>query len=169
VLIGYARHDWSGMDKIAALASALPEFDFVVIGASLPGPANLRCFPALTQADADRVMRDCTVGLGPLALHRKGMFEASPLKSRNYLALGLPIIQSYEDTDLSERDGCVLELPNREDGLLGNLDRVREFVWRAFSDRSLSERALALAHGRVSLRAKEQERLRFLDSCRRRD
>jgi hypothetical protein len=169
VLIGYAKHDWSGMDKIAGLASALPEFDFVVIGASVPGPGNLRCFPALTQAEADRVMLGCTVGLGPLALHRKGMFEASPLKSRNYLALGLPVIQSYEDTDLSEADGCVLELPNRDDGLPGNLDRVREFVWRAFSDPSLSQRALALANGRLSLRAKEQDRLRFLESCRRSD
>jgi hypothetical protein len=165
VLIGYTKHDWSGIDKMPELARALPDLDFVVIGAELSGPPNLRCFPVLPQDEADRVMRGCTVGIGPIALYRKGMHEASPLKSRNYLALGLPIIQAGEDTDLTADDGCLLELPNTEDSLTNNLERIQEFAWRAFRDPSLSQRALALAQGRLSLQAKESERLAFIARC----
>ncbi len=165
VLIGYSRHDWSGLDKMPELAAALPDLDFVVIGSEIAGPENLRCHPVLPQAEADRVMSGCTVGIGPLALHRKEMHEASPLKSRNYLALGLPIIQAYEDTDLSEADGCVLQLPNHEDSVARNVSRIREFAWRAYRDPTLSERALALAGGRLSLAAKEHERLAFIEKC----
>lgn len=165
VLIGYDRHAWSGMDKLVTLAQALPEFDFVAIGAHLQGPANLRSLGLLAQDEADRVIAACTVGVGPLATHRKGMHEASPLKSRNYLALGLPIIQSYEDTDLTEADGCVLQLPNREDNVLPNIERIREFTWRAFSDPTLRQRAKALAQGRLSLAEKESERLAFMEAC----
>jgi hypothetical protein len=165
VMIGYAKHDWSGMDKVVALAEALPDLDFVMIGAELPGPRNLRCHGPLSQAEADRVMSGCTVGIGPLALHRKGMFEASPLKSRNYLALGLPIIQAYEDTDLTEADDCVLQLPNSDDNVQRNLGRIREFAFRAYGDPALSRRALELGRGRLSLEHKERERLAFIASC----
>lgn len=165
VLIGYAKHPWAGMDKFVALARALPEFDFVVIGAALDGPSNLRCHPSLRQADADAVMSGCTVGVGPLGCHRRGIVEASPLKVRNYLALGLPVIQACEDTDLGDADSCVLQLPNVEDNVLPNVDAIRAFVQRAFEDRSLSEQAHALAHGRLSLRAKERTRLAFIERC----
>jgi hypothetical protein len=167
VLIGYDRHEWCGMDKLVTLARALPEFDFIAIGSRLEGPANLKSVGLLAQAEADRVLAGCTVGIGPLATHRKGMHEASPLKSRNCLALGLPIIQSYEDTDLTEADGCVLQLPNCEDNVRLNIERIREFTWRAFRDSSLSRRALELARGRLSLAHKESERLAFMQECMR--
>jgi hypothetical protein len=41
------------------------------------------------------------------------MSEASPLKSREYLALGLPVIGAYEDTDIPPDDPVYLQLPNR--------------------------------------------------------
>jgi hypothetical protein len=166
VMIGSARHAWSGVDQIPKLAALLPDLDFVLIGAELAGPSNLRCYGALPQVEVDQVMSGCTVGIGQLARYRKCIHEASPLKSRNYLTLGLPVIQAYQDTDISEVDGCVLQLPNREDGVIQNLERVREFAWRAFQDPTLSSRALALARGRLSLEAKEADRLAFMESCR---
>lgn len=165
VLIGYDRHDWAGMDKLERLARALPDLDFLLIGAIRRGPENLRSVGPTPQVEADRLMRGCTVGLGPLALHRKDMFEASPLKSRNYLSLGLPIVQAYEDTDLSADDGCVLQIPNAEDNVDRAADEIREFAWRAFRDPALSGQARALARGRLSLEAKEDERWRFLNLC----
>jgi len=144
----------------------LPDLDFVLVGGTVQGgPPNLRSYGTLPQAEADRVMASCTVGLSSLALHRKQMFEASPLKSRNYLALGLPLIQAYEDTDLSERDGCVLELPNCEGSALEHTERIRAFAWRAYEDPSLSEKARTLATGRLSLQAKEAARLALIAQC----
>jgi hypothetical protein len=164
-LAGYARHPWSGMDKLVALARAAPDLDFLAIGAELTGPSNLRSVPPVTQAEADRLLRGCTVGIGPLATHRKGMTEASPLKSRNYLALGVPVIQAYEDTDLRGSLDCILQLPNCEDNILPNVERIREFAWRAFRDPSLSRQALELAAGPLSLGAKEATRLAFIEGC----
>jgi hypothetical protein len=165
VLIGTQAQRWTGFDKLVTLAELLPELDFVAVGAQLTGPPNLRSFPSLPQADANRLMRGCTVGIGSLALHRKGMEEASPLKSRNYLALGLPIIQAYRDTDLTEADGCVLALPNCEDNIRPHVARIAEFAWRAYTDPALSQPALSLARGRLSLAHKEALRLSFMQGC----
>lgn len=41
------------------------------------------------------------IGVGSLALHLVGLNEACPLKVRQYLARGLPVIYNYYDTDLS--------------------------------------------------------------------
>ncbi len=165
VLIGYARHDWAGIDKVVELAQALPELDFLVIGAVVRGPPNLQSVPPSTQAESDRLMLGCTVGLGPLALYRKQMFEASPLKARNYLALGLPVVQAYKDTDVTEADGCVLQIPNTEDNVWQCAERIREFAWRAYRDPELSARARQLAAGRLSLASKEDQRLAFIERC----
>ncbi len=165
VLLGTQTQRWNGFDKLVVLAESLPQLDFIAIGAQLTGPPNLRSFPNLSQAEANRLMRGCTVGIGSLALHRKGMDEASPLKSRNYLAVGLPIIQAYRDTDLTEADGCVLSLPNCEDNIVPELGRIAEFAQRAYEDPTLCQRALALARGRLSVAEKEGQRLAFMQQC----
>ena len=59
----------------------------------------------------------------------------------------------------------MLELENREGSALANVERIREFAWRAYRDPALSQRALALARGRLSLAAKESERLAFIEAC----
>jgi hypothetical protein len=47
------------------------------------------------------LLQDCHIAVGTLALFRKSMKEASPLKVRECLMLGLPMIIGYFDTDLS--------------------------------------------------------------------
>ncbi|MGD7033798.1 glycosyltransferase [Methylotuvimicrobium buryatense] len=42
------------------------------------------------------------VGVSPLGCHRKNLTLASPLKTREYLAMGLPVIFSYTDVDIDE-------------------------------------------------------------------
>ena len=41
------------------------------------------------------------IGIGSLALHLVGLNEACPLKVRQYLARGLPVLYNYYDSDLS--------------------------------------------------------------------
>jgi hypothetical protein len=165
VFVGTDAKPWHGIDKVAVLAEALPELDFVVIGAAIERRPNVRSYARLPQAEADALMRGCTAGIASLALHRKQMDEASPLKSRNYLALGLPIIQAYEDTDLSAGERCVLGIPNREDNVRTHAAEIREFVLRAFTDPSLSREALELSRGKLSLTSKEHQRLAFIAGC----
>ncbi|MGD8863725.1 MAG: hypothetical protein PVI30_27160 [Myxococcales bacterium] len=167
VLVGSARQPWTGFDRFAELARRLPELDFVTVGqdpSRLPDLPNLESHPRVGQAEVDRILAGCTVGMGPLALDRKQMREASPLKTRNYLAMGLPVIQSYQDTDLDEDSGCVLQLPPAFPFSEHDLERLREFARRARHDDRMSERALSLARGPLSVEAKERQRLSFIES-----
>jgi hypothetical protein len=47
------------------------------------------------------LLQHCHIAVGTLALYRKSMKEASPLKVRECLMLGLPMIIGYFDTDVS--------------------------------------------------------------------
>lgn len=163
--VGSDRQPWTGADKVLWLAENLPEFDFLVVGSLIKGPANLTCHPAVTSDRVTELVAGSTVGISSLALHRIGMNEASPLKSRHYLSMGLPLIQAYEDTDVTEEDGCILQLPNREHLGENSIDRVRDFVLGAHRSDGPSIKALSLAQGRLSLEAKETRRLAFFEQC----
>jgi hypothetical protein len=47
-------------------------------------------------------MVKCSICIGTLALYRKNLEEASPLKVREYIASGYPVIIGYEDTAFSD-------------------------------------------------------------------
>lgn len=61
---------------------------------------RVRVFPRLGRAEVSALLSACDVGLGPLALDRKKMAEAQPIKVRLYLARGLPILYNYLDPRL---------------------------------------------------------------------
>jgi hypothetical protein len=52
------------------------------------------------QNDLDRLVENCDIGIGSLALFRNRMQEACTLKVREYWARGLPFVLGYEDSDL---------------------------------------------------------------------
>jgi hypothetical protein len=73
-------------------------------------------------------LRHCHMAVGTLALFRKKMKEASPLKVRECLMLGMPMILGYEDTDVSADSRFspyILQVPNTNDPI--NWSRVIEF------------------------------------------
>ncbi|MCP9812219.1 hypothetical protein [Synechococcus lacustris] len=45
-------------------------------------------------------LASCDAGIGSLALHRKSLNEASTLKVRQYLAMGLPVFSGHNDSSL---------------------------------------------------------------------
>ena len=70
------------------------------------------------------------IGLGSMAFYRNKMFEACPLKVREYVASGLPVILPYADTAF--REECpewVLRLPNEEGAFrdAGVINAIRKF------------------------------------------
>lgn len=161
VFIGSAGHPWHGVDKIVRLAGYVPEWHFDLIGLGpedLGGhaPPNVVCHGYLDRSGYDRIMALADVAIGTLALHRKGMSEAAPLKVREYLAYGIPTIVGYRDSDFL--DGCeyLLELPNTEDNVESHLGEIRAFVERMRGIRVPRE---AVAH--IDDARKETARLEF--------
>lgn len=155
---------WQGVDKVLGLARAIPEYDFDLIGietthveAEVPGNATLH--GTLDEASYAPILAEADVGLGTLALHRKGMDEASPLKTREYLLHGLPIVVGYRDTDLPRPvPSYVLELPNHEQNVAENVPAIRDFVERMRGRRVPRDEVVQ----RMTVAAKESTRVAFL-------
>lgn len=136
VFIAAPGLSWSGVDKLVRLASAFPAWQFDVIGPSatdLPThPPNVRAHGQLTQDEYLPIMAKADVAIGPLALHRKGLSEASALKVAEYLACGIPVILGCREAAFPAGAPFLLQLDNSEDNVVRSLNEIREFVesWR---------------------------------------
>ena len=78
------------------------------------------------------IMAKADVAIGPLALHRKGLSEASALKVAEYLACGIPVILGCREAAFPAGAPFLLQLDNSEDNVVRSLDAIRAFVesWR---------------------------------------
>jgi glycosyltransferase involved in cell wall biosynthesis len=136
VYIGSPRLAWAGVDKIARLASHFPSWHFDIVGptqAELPGaPANIVVHGPLDRDAYLPIMAQADVAIGPLALHRKGLSEASALKVSEYLAYGIPVILGSAETAFPDGAPFLLQLPNTEDNVDTAAPEVGAFVerWR---------------------------------------
>ncbi|MDX6671171.1 MAG: hypothetical protein QOI91_1534 [Solirubrobacteraceae bacterium] len=164
VFLSGAEVPWQGVDKLLELAAAAPEWDFQVLGVDLERwggseTPNVTMRGMLGRDEYEPIVARADVGIGTLALHRKRMEETSPLKTREYLAYGLPIVLAYEDTDLVGLDPWyLLRLPNRESGVRDHVDEIRAFVDRV-RGRRVSREEIEPIVGRA---AKEAARLDFM-------
>lgn len=166
VFLGTPGLPWHGVDKIERMASHFPSWTFDLVG---PEPSDLaRRLPnivvhgSLDRAALLPIVASADVAIGPLALHRNRMNEASPLKVADYLAYGLPVIVAYKDTRFPEGAPFLLELPNLEH----NIDRSVGLI-EAFVTSWMGRRVNRADIGGIDALSVERGRLEFmLGSCR---
>lgn len=160
----HSQAPWHGTDQVYALAECRPQWQFDVVGPSpdprVPLPANVHLYGRLASDDFVGVLGRSTIALSTLSLYAKDMSEASPLKSRDYLARGVPVVGGYLDTDLPDGAEFYLRVPNRPGGVITALPEVDAFVerWRG---RRIPRDLLA----GLDVAAKERVRLDFLRAC----
>jgi glycosyltransferase involved in cell wall biosynthesis len=136
VFIGSPGLAWAGVDKIARLASCFPSWRFDIIGPGqeeLDGaPSNVAVHGLLGREQYLPILAQADAAIGPLALHRKGLSEASALKVAEYLAYGIPVILGNAETAFPEGAEFLLQLPNTENNVVDAASEVRAFVerWR---------------------------------------
>ncbi|MGG3454445.1 glycosyltransferase [Paenibacillus rhizolycopersici] len=140
VFISSPGQAWQGLDEIARLAAAKPDWWFDIIGperteletAKLQAPANMVFHGQLTRDRYQTLLDRADLAIGTLALYRKGMEEASPLKVREYLANGLPVIAAYRETDFPEPVPFFLQLPGEPENGIRHLSAIERFAreWR---------------------------------------
>jgi len=168
--IGTPGQPWHGLDKVILLAAELPEHDFFIIGSSEEDikkdkfisslPSNVRLEGYLSKEASMKVLRQCDVGISTLALDRKGLSEASPLKTREYMLLGLPVIVGYKDTDLNEESAFLLNIGIGEKNVTTHMDEISGFI---SNSRNLDEKDIReYARKKFDSREKESRRLKFL-------
>ena len=155
--MGYGQA-WDGVDKVHRLAEAFPKWRFELVGPPAPPsvPANIRYHGVLRQSEYKQILTHCHIGIGPLALHRKGMNETSALKTTEYLAYGLPTIVGYRETDFAEATPFLLEIPNTEDNIERCAPQIADWVKQWKHRRVLHSQ---IAH--IDATNKEDKRLAF--------
>ena len=171
VFIGSPNQSWHGLDKIIQLARKLGD-DFLIhlVGpqekdiADFNPPSNVIAYGYRT--DYTDILRKCHIAIGTLALHRKKMDEASPLKTREYLACGFPIIIAYEDSsfkNLPQPPDFLLSVPNTENNIISSesIERIRIFC--------LKNRDRVVSHSEIQhlidSNIFEKKRIKFMEEC----
>jgi glycosyltransferase involved in cell wall biosynthesis len=166
VFVGTGNQPWQGVDKVLQLARHFSQWHFDLIGLSpdqiKQTPPNVFVYGRLSRKEYEPILAWADIALGTLALHRKGMEEGSPLKVREYLAYGLPVIIGYKDTDFPEDAPFILRLPNSEDNIEANLSAIETFVHRWLGQRVSRE---AIAH--LDVKVKEFQRIAFFQEVLR--
>jgi glycosyltransferase involved in cell wall biosynthesis len=162
-IIGSPGMSWHGMDKLLPLAERFPDLTINIIGYgpqdfSEPIPANIIAHGYLDQTAIKEILAKTDVVFGTLALHRKNMEEVPPLKVREALAFGIPVIVAYTDTDLQHLDlPTVLRIPNTEENVLDGAETIRQFAYDMMGRRV----DIDAVKPYIDQRAKEEQRLVF--------
>ncbi len=153
VFAGSPRLPWHGVDRLLELARALPDVDFDLVGpAAERPPPNVTVHGTLAGAAYWETLARADLAVGSLALERAGLREGSPLKVREYLLAGLPVVIGYEDTDFLGDEPWFLHRLRDAEALRGFVERVR--------GRRVAREEV---ESRVSSHVKEQARLAFLE------
>jgi hypothetical protein len=156
VFVGTGDAPWHGVDKLARLAGARPDWQIDIVGMHNSGTTqeNITWHGPLERQDLLPVLGRADVGVGTLALHRKSMDEASPLKVREYLAVGLPVLYGYADPDADQLGRFALRIPNTETNVIDELGRIDAFVQ---SSRGVRVPRASVSH--IDIAEKEGQRL----------
>lgn len=161
VFLGAPGSPWHGVDEIVAAACNAPDWQVDLIGwtdsTGLPG--NVRAHGVLTYEQYRPLLAEADVAIGSVGIYRRpGMNECSPLKLREYLAHGLPVVIGYHDTDFSSPVPYVLQIPNEPGSMARSIVKIREFAarWRG-------KRVARADIMHLDAKTKEAARLEFLE------
>lgn len=157
--VGHPGVPWHGLEDLLDLAEARTDWTFDIVGPS----AGARVQPNVTfhglmpPAAYLGLLAQADVSVGGLGMHLKGLHEASPLKSRESLACGVPVVAGYRDTDIPDDSALCLRVPNEPGGIVRAAPRIEAFIgsWRG---RRIRHEDIAFLDTGV----KERRRLTFL-------
>ncbi len=121
-------------------------------------PANIEWHGPLGRAEALGILANADVGVGPLAMHRKALSEASSLKVRECLAVGLPVLYAGRDVDADARGPYALRIANAESSVVDELPRIVESV-----EHSRGRRVPRSSVAHLDVRTKERLRLSLFE------
>lgn len=130
--IGTPNQPWHGVDIIEEIAKELPEFDIHIVGINNESHENIFYHGYLEKQEYLKVLEKCNICIGSLALFRNNMSEACPLKVREYLAYGFPIIIGYKESafvDLQNFPAWALKIDSNN----VNVNEIKEFVLQNYN------------------------------------
>ena len=160
--VGTPNQPWHGVSELIEFGRKNPEINIHIVGErGIEKLPNIFFYGKLNPIEYRSVADKCVAGVGSLNLVVNHMKEASPLKVREYLALGLPVILKYKDTDLDPTEPYVLQLPS--DGR-----PLSEFTMeiKMFLDEWSTKRVTREEIANLDIEIKEMNRLEFFEDVR---
>jgi uncharacterized protein involved in tolerance to divalent cations len=101
LLIVANEQPWHGVDILREIAiRTVGRLNFMLVGnfqTEIKSP-NVSYLGRLEKEKLDIVVKNSDIAISSLAFQRSGLQEGCPLKTRDYLAWGLPTILGYEDS-----------------------------------------------------------------------
>ena len=159
---------WQGVDRFAVLSQRMPQFDFAICGDCgrdlIRRSDNLRVIEPQSGSELVELLSRTTVSFGTLALSRKNMTEACPLKARTSLAAGVPLVYAYDDPDLGGDESFALRIEDREDQTPATISRIEDFIERASNEHAMGMDAWRFARTTFDVDVVERRRIEFFDS-----
>ncbi|MFM7309412.1 MAG: hypothetical protein ACKOZY_02290 [Flavobacteriales bacterium] len=174
MLIG-APAPWHGLDRAIEGLKNVHEWDarirLDVIGVDSPeekmsdSRTEVRYLGRLSDDEIERRLSEYHLGIGTLALHRKGMREACPLKVRQCLAAGIPMVLAYSDTDISE-DSALRRFTHHLEADDSPVDwgGVVAFYRQLCASSNSREQLLEAVQASMSVESKAQQMILFFES-----
>ena len=160
--IGDLTQSWQGTEQIFELASLIPLSQFHIVGPNnfeSCAYSNIFIHGSLEREEYELIAENCDVAFGTLNQRSTGMHEASPLKVREYLKWGLPVIGRYQDTDFGKDLDFFLELPDSPSPLSSFQEDILSFAHRWKGKRVPLEDFKHLIDSKV----KEESRVGFFE------
>jgi hypothetical protein len=155
--VGSPNQPWHGIQELVEFGELNPNIEIHIVGSDGVDFEPNVFFHGTLDADQYRAIASrCQAGIGSLNLSKNHMKEASPLKVREYLALGLPVILKYQDTDLRLGEDFILELPDDSRPLSNFSQEITAFLQKWSDKRVPRER---IQH--LDVRTKEKIRIGF--------
>ena len=157
--VGSPNQPWHGVQELVEFGNSNSDVDIHIVGTDgVNIEPNIFFHGTLNETQYQLIASRCQAGVGSLKLSTNQMREASPLKVREYLAFGLPVILKYRDTDLSSGEDYILEIPPDPQLLSDFSLEIHVFLQKWSAQRVPRER---IQHLDVS--AKEQVRIGFFE------
>ena len=125
--------NYKGEKKITLdLIGHLSELDLKLISESTV-KNQIRIIASVNSIDLNDLLNQYHIGIGTLSVYKKSLNEATPLKTREYIARGFPIIIGYTDTDMvnhSEFQMYCYQVPNNNSVI--NLIIINRYTFKVF-------------------------------------
>lgn len=157
--IGSPNQAWHGIERILELAELLPNFEFKVIGPKAPQlrhlSPNVHFTGELYGEPLYRLLSEVDVGISSLNLDKHA---GSPLKTRWYLALGIPVILGYKDEALDSSSKYIFEIKSEQWPINENIVLAIENFVKNWHNKRIND----LKSGEISAQKIEKDRIDFL-------
>ncbi|MCH2088923.1 MAG: glycosyltransferase [Pseudoalteromonas sp.] len=150
-----------GLDILLKVAKVLVDYNFKIVGYNGVNTENIKYYGYLNKDELYEQLANSDIGISALAIERHGMLEACPLKSREYLAYGLPVIGNHFDPDIYGKD---IYLKVNNDDVEKMAIQIDLFVKGWMNTKNKKTVVRKLAEPLVSHEAKERNRLNFFSS-----